>query len=214
MSCSSWINRHFSLASRRKPTILETSLSLLDRLRMSSDDADWSRLVEVYSPLLRAWLLRYDVQAADADDLVQEVLLVVHRELPSFQHNQRPGAFRSWLRRIVVYRLRNFWRARGRLIAAGNDSQLEEQLRQLEDDGSHLSQHWDREHNLAVARKLLEMIESRFTESTRQVFCRLVLDGADADTVAAETGLSLNAIFTAKSRVLRELRRLGQGLLD
>ncbi len=194
--------------------ILETSLSLLDRLRQSPDDADWSRLVEAYSPLLRAWLVRSDVQAADADDLVQEVLLVVHRELPAFQHNQRRGAFRSWLRQIVVYRLRNFWRSRGWLIAAGNDSRLEERLRQLEDDGSHLSQLWDREHNLAVARKLLELIEPRFTETTRLVFRRLVLDGADAGTVATETGMSLNAIFTAKSRVLRELRRLGQGLLD
>lgn len=194
--------------------ILETSLSLLERLRTSPDDADWSRLIEAYSPLVRAWVLRSDVQTADADDLVQEVLLVVHRELSKFQHNQRTGAFRSWLRQIVVHRLRNFWRSRGRQFVAGTDRRWEEQLRQLEDDGSHLSQLWDREHNLAVARKLLEMIESRFTESTRQVFCRLVLDGADADTVTAETGMSLNAIFTAKSRVLRELRRLGQGLLD
>ena len=194
--------------------MLETSLSLLDRLRQSPENEDWSRLIEVYSPLLRAWLMRAEVQSADADDLVQEVLLVVHRELPKFEHNQRRGAFRNWLRQIVVHRLRNFWRSRGRLIVAGNDSQLEEHLKQLEDDGSQLSQRWDREHNLAVARKLLELIESRFTESTRLVFRRLVVDGADADTVAAETGLSLNAIFTAKSRVLRELRRLGQGLLD
>ena len=194
--------------------MLETSLSLLDRLRQSPEDADWSRLIEAYSPLLRAWLMRSEVQAADADDLVQEVLLVVHRELPKFEHNQRRGAFRNWLRQIVVHRLRNFWRSRGRLIAAGNDSQLEEQLKQLEDDGSQLSQRWDREHNLAIARKLMELIESRFTESTRLVFRRLVVDGADADTVASETGLSLNAIFTAKSRVLRELRRLGAGLVD
>lgn len=194
--------------------ILETSLSLLERLRTSPDDADWSRLIEAYSPLLRMWVLRSDVQAADADDLVQEVLLVVHRELPKFQHNQRAGAFRCWLRQIVVHRLRNFWRSRGRQPAAGNDSRWEDQLRQLEDDGSHLSQLWDREHNLAIARKLLEMLDARFTESTRIVFRRLVLDGADADTVSAETGLSLNAIFTAKSRVLRELRRLGAGLVD
>ena len=194
--------------------MLDTSLSLLDRLRQSPEDADWSRLIEAYSPLLRAWLMRSEVQAADADDLVQEVLLVVHRELPKFEHNQRRGAFRNWLRQIVVHRLRNFWRSRGRLIAVGNDSQLEEQLQQLEDDGSQLSQRWDREHNLTIARKLLELIESRFTESTRLIFRRLVVDGADADTVASETGLSLNAIFTAKSRVLRELRRLGAGLVD
>lgn len=90
-------------------------------------------------PLLRGWMVRAGVQTADVDDLVQDVLLVVHRELPAFQHNQPVGAFRSWLRQFVVHRLRNFWRSRGRLIASGHDSQLEEQLRQLEDDGSQLS---------------------------------------------------------------------------
>jgi RNA polymerase sigma-70 factor (ECF subfamily) len=58
------------------------------------------------------------------------------------------------------------------------------------------------------------MIEPRFANSTREAFHRLVLDGADADDVAAELGLSLNAVFTAKSRVLRELRTIGRGLLD
>ena len=94
--------------------MFETSHSLIDHLCNESDAASWERLIELYSPLLRGWINRYEVQAADADDLIQDVLMVVMRELPSFRHNQQTGAFRSWLRRIVVNRLRNFWRARGR----------------------------------------------------------------------------------------------------
>ena len=63
-------------------------------------------------------------------------------------------------------------------------------------------------------RKLLELIEPRFEPTTNQVFRRLVLDGVDADQVAVELGMTLGAVFTAKSRVLRELRRLGRGMLD
>ena len=188
--------------------------SLLTTAETRTRHKEFEREAIPHMDILYNYALRMTANPDDADDLVQDVLLVVHRELPAFQHNQRSGAFRRWLRQILVHRVRNFWRSRGRLITAGNDSRLEEQLRQMEDDGSHLSQLWDREHNVAVARKLLEMIESRFTETTRLVFRRLVLDGADADAVAVETGLSLNAIFTAKSRVLRELRRLGAGLVD
>src|SRR4051794_32735729 len=101
----------------------ETSISLLDRLRLQSDAAAWKRFVDLYSPLLVSWLRRQGVRAQDADDLVQEVLGVVVRELPGFRHNQRPGAFRAWLRAILVNRHRAFWRAhRTQPIAAGGSA--------------------------------------------------------------------------------------------
>jgi DNA-directed RNA polymerase specialized sigma24 family protein len=65
-----------------------------------------------------------------------------------------------------------------------------------------------------LTKKLLEQIEPKFSETTRKAFRRLVFDGAKADVVAAELNLSLNAVFTAKSRVLRELRRLSAGLIE
>ncbi len=52
----------------------ETPVSLLERLRLQPDRDSWQRLVELYSPLIRHWLRAYALQAADADDLVQEVL--------------------------------------------------------------------------------------------------------------------------------------------
>jgi RNA polymerase sigma-70 factor (ECF subfamily) len=64
----------------------ETSLSLLTRLRRSPESETWTRLVELYAPLIRAWLRKYDVQDADADDLVQEVLLAVSKDLGKFDH--------------------------------------------------------------------------------------------------------------------------------
>ena len=192
----------------------ETSLTFLDQLCRTSNAESWERLVELYSPLLHGWVGRYEVQASDADDLVQDVLVVLMRELPSFHHNGRTGSFRNWLRRIVVNRLRNFWRSRRHGEIASGDSRVMQRLDELEDARSQMSRVWDHEHDRHLTRKLLEMIEPKFTPNTRLAFRRLVLDGADADEVAGELGMSLNALFTAKSRVLRELRRLGKGLID
>lgn len=191
----------------------DTSLTLLEQLGDQSDEASWSRLHELYAPLLRTWLVRYDIQAADADDLIQEVLVVVFRELPSFQHSRQVGSFRSWLRNILVNRLRNFWRQRGRDVISG-DSELARRLNEFEDPHSQLSQIWDRQHDQHLLRRLLEMIEPRFTETTIRAFRRMALDGAKGDEVAAELNLSLSAVFNAKSRVTRELRRLGKGMLS
>lgn len=156
---------------------------------------------------------RYEVQDADVDDLVQDVLIVLIRELPEFRHNRRQGAFRTWLRRIVVNRLQNFWRKRGRDVKSGG-SDLARRLKEFEDPQSQLSQIWDREHDRHLTQQLLKQIEPKFTETTRQAFRMLVYEGKKADAVAKELNLSLSAVFTAKSRVLRELRRLSEGLIE
>src|SRR5258708_29200169 len=90
----------------------ETPISLLERLRLRPDPASWQRLVDLYTPLIHHWLGRYHLQSADTDDLIQEVLATLVRELPEFRHDLRQGAFRRWLRGVAVNRLRNFWRAR------------------------------------------------------------------------------------------------------
>ena len=90
----------------------ETSASLLDRLGDHADGEAWRRLVDLYTPLIRGWLRRQGVPEAEVDDLAQEVLGIVVRELPGFHHNRRVGAFRAWLRVITTNCLRQAWRAR------------------------------------------------------------------------------------------------------
>ena len=94
--------------------MLETSFSLLERLRLSSDSAAWQRLVELYTPYIQSWLRRQNVQPADVEDLTQEVLRSVVGALPNFQHDLRRGAFRRWLRTITVNHLRSFCAPAGR----------------------------------------------------------------------------------------------------
>jgi RNA polymerase sigma-70 factor (ECF subfamily) len=191
----------------------DTSVSLLDRLRSCPDAASWQRLVELYGPLIQQWLRRHGLQPADADDLAQEVLAVLVRDLPRFEH-RGPGAFRSWLRTITAYRLRHFWRTRQGRPAATGDSDFGQRLEQLEDPHSELSRLWDDEHDQYIVRRAMEVIEGEFAPSTWRAFRRVMVDGASVDAVAAELGLSLNAVFIAKSRVLNRLRKEIEGLVD
>ncbi len=192
----------------------ETSLSLLSRLGRSPESESWSRLVDLYAPLLRAWLRKYDVQDSDADDLVQEVLLAVSKDLGKFDHAGQPGAFRGWLKAILVNRLRKFWRARDRRPQARGDSDIDARLARLEDPSSEMSLIWNREHDQYVLRQLLAQAEPHFASSTWTAFCRVALDGAKPDVVAEEMGISLNAVCLAKSRVLRRLRQESEGLIE
>jgi RNA polymerase sigma-70 factor (ECF subfamily) len=191
-----------------------TSDTLLERLSVRSDAEAWGQLVDLYTPLIRGWLRRDLQLEQDADDLVQEVLCVVVRKLPQFRREPRPGAFRRWLRGITVNCLRDMWRARRSAPRALGASDFCEVLQQLEDPESGLSRLWDEEHDHHVARQLLARIRPHFEATTWTAFQRVALDAVPADQVARELGLSVNAVFIAKSRVLSRLRREGTGLID
>jgi RNA polymerase sigma factor (sigma-70 family) len=193
----------------------QTPISLLERLRLRPDPASWQRLIDLYAPLVRVWLRRYALQPADADDLTQEVLAVLVRELPQFRHDLRRGAFRRWLRTVLVNRLRAFWRGRRRQAAAGEGrGEGGDVLGGLEDPGGGLSRLWDREHDEHVARRLMELLEPEFEPTTWQAFRLLTLEGKGTAEVAAELGISQGAARVAKSRVLRRFRQEIDGLVD
>ncbi len=190
-----------------------TPISLLERLRLGADPASWQRLVALYTPFVSGWLRAQGVQPADVDDLTQEVLGTLVRELPGFRHDLRQGAFRRWLRGIALNRLRAFRRAR-QPLPAGDDPSLRQALDGLEDPHSDLSRRWDEEHDRHVVRRLLELIEPEFEPTTWRAFRMVALEGKPAPEAAAALAVSANAVRIAKSRVLARFRQEIEGLID
>jgi RNA polymerase sigma-70 factor (ECF subfamily) len=134
--------------------------------------------------------------------VVQDVLVVMFRELPNFEHNGRIGAFRNWLRSVMVNCLRSFRRKRP--AGAGPVADLADQLA---DPGSGLIGQWDREHDAFVLARLTELIEPEFAPQSWQAFVGTVLQGRPTAEVARELGMKVNTVLQAKSRVLRRLRQ-------
>jgi RNA polymerase sigma-70 factor (ECF subfamily) len=188
---------------------MDTSGSLLDRLGDAPTDDDWRRLDDLYRPLLCAWAARAGVPLSDTNDVAQEVLIVVFREVAGFKR-RRQGAFRAWLRTILTNRVRAHFRGKKYLPTAIGDSDI---LKELETPDSSLSKLWDREHNEHVVKKLLERVKGDFPE-TWEAFRRYVMEGEPAAQVAAALGMTLNAVLLAKSRVLERMRQESAGLVD
>ncbi len=192
----------------------ETSLSLLERVASRGDGEAWNRLVDVYTPVLHGWLRRYEVLApADVDDLVQDVLLAVSKEMPHFQANGQPGAFRGWLRAILVNRLRHFWRSRQHRPQAVGGSDFVKQLEQLSDGQSQITQFWEQEHDRHVMQRLLALAEPRFAPITWQAFRLQALEGISAEETASQLHIPLHSVYAAKSRALKMLREMADGLI-
>lgn len=188
----------------------DTSSGLLLRVRDRRNQHAWRRLVDLYSPLLTEWLRRYRLSPHDTEEVVQEVLLVLSREMPDFMYDPACGTFRGWLRTILANRVKAFLRTRSKKGVIFDSHHLEV----LADPNSDESRAWDAEHDRHVAAHLLQAISSDFEPKTWTAFRRVVIGGETPSVVATDLGLSVNAIHQAKSRVLARLREEAAGLLD
>ena len=191
----------------------DTPLSLLRRLGSQPVDSDWRRLVEIYSRLIRRWLLGYGISETEAEDLSQEVFQTLYQEMQNFEHNGHKGAFRRWVKLIIMNRLKGFWRTRKtHALASSLDS--ERILLLMEDPSSDPNIALDHEHDAHVVTELLKQVEHHFTVTTWQAFCLQVMESRKACEVAKELGITINAALIAKSRVMKALRKEVEGLID
>jgi RNA polymerase sigma factor (sigma-70 family) len=197
-----------------RQTKMETSASLLESLRSPGADDAWQTLWDLYSPMLRRWLNRHGTSPSDSEDLIQEVLVVVHRRIGDFERQPRTGAFRSWLKTITVNCLRDHWKKKSRRAQSPGGSDFAAAIEQLADPRSGVSHLWEKEYNDHLTHFLLSRVRGQVSENNWAAFQRFALDGLSADQVAAELGMTPNAVFIAKSRVMACLRELGRGLID
>jgi RNA polymerase sigma-70 factor (ECF subfamily) len=138
------------------------------------------------------------------------VFVVVIREIPRFER-RREGSFRVWLRRVTVNKVRTHRRKRPRR-AVGLDA-TDGFLNSLADPISELAREWDLDHDRHVFQKLLAIVRPDFSSTSWTAFHRFAVDGLPAGKVAEETGLSVNAVLRAKSRILKRLREEAGDLL-
>jgi RNA polymerase sigma-70 factor (ECF subfamily) len=186
---------------------------LLDRLKVARPEAsDWNRLQGIYLPLIERWLSRVPGLGDASADLAQEVLVVVFREIPRFER-QREGSFRAWLRKVTVNKVLNYRRQRHRPPAAGLDP-ADGFLERLSDPNGDLAHEWDQDRDKHVVEKLLAVVQPDFTPTTWEALRRFGVDGVPAARVAAELGLSENAVILAKRRILKRLREEAGDLLE
>ena len=183
-----------------------TPVSLLQRLGQSPTAEAWERFVRLYTPLLFYWARQIGLQESDASDLVQDVFTTLVTKLRDFVYN-RTGSFRNWLRTILY----NKWRDQHRraAIRTVQDSQLNE--RPAPDA---LGDIWEKEYCELLVARALDLMRQEFEPTTWQACWEMVVSGRSGIEVAKSLGLTVDAVYAAKSRVLRRLRKELDGRLD
>jgi RNA polymerase sigma-70 factor (ECF subfamily) len=188
-----------------------TSLSLLERARRR-DDAAWERLTLLYQPLVLHWCRRSGLCDADCADVQQEVFFSVSRAVATFDRSGH-GAFRCWLRTIARRKIEDRRRARlkDRLVDA---AAAEAQPARTEKPTDDPDENQVGEEKQVLVHRAIQLIRTDFQDDTWMSFWRVVVDGQPPANVAKDLGITRNAVYLAKARVLSRLREEFEDLLD
>ncbi len=182
-----------------------TSSTLLERLKENGNHEAWERFQRLYSVLMRRWGKDFGLQSGDAADAAQEISLHVFTHIGQFQH-RHPGAFRAWLRMIARNKIRHIRRQRK------VDSLDDLGIRELTD--GHAGKGAMEEQWNGLRARAMAQIRPEFEKNTWQAFQEVYEQDRCPKTVALELGMSVNAVYIARSRVLGSLRRRMERLME
>jgi RNA polymerase sigma-70 factor (ECF subfamily) len=186
-----------------------TSPTLLALLRGPGNDAAWDRFVGLYRPLVEGRCRAAGLQPADADDVTGRVLTKLVAAFRSFEYDPA-RRFRGYLRAVVASALADFWAERRKhpgAVGSGDPAQAEvlahlpDPLRGLADELD------DRVHDdLARARRLIDRVQAQVSAAHWRAYWLTAVEHRPAAAVAADLGLTVAAVYMAKSRVGKLLR--------
>ncbi|WP_422930216.1 RNA polymerase sigma factor [Singulisphaera sp. PoT] len=183
----------------------DTRHSLIVKLRDPADTAAWREFASLYEPLVYRIARRKGLQDADAQDLTQEVFQALARSIDSWDPAR--GSFRAWVSQITRNLLINLL-ARGNKFARGSGSTTVQFLLQEQpaNDPSATAAFED-EHRRRVFQWAAERVQGEFNPATWQAFWQSTVEGRPPKEVAAELGITLGALYVARSRILSRLKR-------
>lgn len=184
----------------------ETRHSLLLRLQDRDDARAWEEFVEIYEPMLYRLIRQRGLQHADAQELTQDAMLAVAGAIDRWDADPQRGSFRGWLFRIARNMTVNFLTRRRpeQQGAGGTDFQM--LLERRPDPAADAAADFEQEYQREVFDWAARQVRGEFRESTWQAFWRTAVEGEPIPETGAALGLSLGAVYMARSRVMARIK--------
>ena len=184
-----------------------TQSRLLRRLQDPEDHLAWEEFVEIYSPVIRRVARRRGLQAADAENMLQEVLLAVSQALGEWLDRSDRGRFRAWLLRIAHYKAVDLLTRRATRPLGDDGSNAQKAIAAIPDSGN-LTSLLEQEYRRAVFRWAAEQVRTQVASQTWDAFRLTLVEGLSAQQAANRIGVRLANIYFSRSRVMSRIKKL------
>ena len=173
---------------------------------MARDQDSWRRLVRIYGPLVYRWARTSGLQTADAEDIVGDVFADVLNGIERFRFDGNPHSFRRWLRTVCSRKVqKRIQQVRSQpAVLGGSTARL--RLNGLVADALPEEDVARQDEIDWVRQRAMRILQDDFKPAYWQVFRRCVLEEDAPADVARAMGMTVWAVYKARSRILHRLR--------
>ena len=186
-----------------------TNMSLLESLIQGrSASQSWPIFVEKYGRLLYLWATRWGAGSHDAEEIMQETLLLIFQKLEQFTR-QPDSHFRSWLKTVAYRCWLQIQQARKEeRLAVLRSRMTPDALRLISTDEARedLIQEFDR----FARSEILELASRRVAEQVEpkswQCFDLMCHEQLSGPEIATRLGMSQSAVYACVTRVRQRLK--------
>lgn len=185
---------------------LPTRQSLLGRLKHWEDQDSWRDFFETYWKLIYATAVKSGLNDAEAQDVVQDTVIIVARKIADFKYDPAVDSFKGWLlyltRKRIALQYRRRERDRG---GTGEHPEVKEwpaEVEELPDPaGVNLEDIWDEEWKRNLWDLAIMRVKQQVSPKQFQIFNRYVLQEQPATEVARALDLTMAQVYLAKHRI-------------
>lgn len=188
------------------PSSPETRPSLVVRLKNARDEAAWAEFLAIYEPLILRLLRKHRLQDSDAQDVCQQVLAAVARDIDQWQPDGAAASFRRWLFQIARNRVIKFLTRKrpGTVGQGGTDAH--NLIAAQPDLTQSLSAEFEHEYRQQMLLRAAAQIRVEFRDTTWLAFWKTCIEDRPVADVADELGMSAGNVYVARSRIMARLR--------
>ncbi len=191
----------------------DTRESLLIAMRDPGNTTAWKEFSAIYRPMISRIARRMGLQASDAEDATQQVMLAVSQAISNWSKDEAKGCFRAWLTVVVKNAVRNAITRKPRDRARGGD-QPQGVLYDIAIHDDELERQVEDEYRRSVFRTAAVRVRPEFAATSWQAFWITSVDGVSVVDVSAQLQMSSGAVYAARSRIMRRLQQVAQEILD
>lgn len=188
--------------------MIETNQSLLSRLRIEDAHDAWQEFFNAYWGAILRYGRKLGLTAHQAEEVLQETMVVLMRVLPRFHYDPRKGRFRNFLLTIVHRRALAVMERNAQRRVVGWGAKLEDVLADPFDNNARAErearERWQESLLEEAIRRMRE--DSRLEDKTLAVFESYVIEHRPAEEVARRFGVSENSVYQIRNRLLRRLK--------
>lgn len=178
-----------------------TRTSLIHALGGRADSTAWREFFHHYSPAVYRVATLRGLQPSDAEDIVQEVMLAIARQISTFDYCRDRGRFRDWVRRITENKIVDLRRRK-----ATRESITKPFVAEPEDDRETIDKYWRDQWLLQDLEFCLTQITSRVSEKRITAFRLYAMEGVSAADTAAQLGLKIGYVYAIRNQILNLIK--------